>query len=122
MTLMRGGDNRRNSGGSFGEFMLIQALQMVFGIIGMIPLMAFSRWREFRADAGGAKLAGRYKMINALKSLKAAQEQPQLAGAQPQPAAMAAFQISSKDGWFSWFASHPPLDVRIQRLESSIED
>ncbi|HXL72754.1 MAG TPA: M48 family metalloprotease, partial [bacterium] len=117
MTFMRG--DRRN-GGSFGEFMLIQALQMVFGIIGMIPLMAFSRWREFRADAGGAHLAGKYKMINALKALKAAQEQPRLA-AQPQPASMAAFQISSKDG-FSFFASHPSLDVRIERLESSTEE
>jgi heat shock protein HtpX len=118
MTFMRG--DRRN-GGSFGEFMLIQALQMVFGIIGMIPLMAFSRWREFRADAGGAHLAGKYKMINALKALKAAQEQTRLMAAQPQPASMAAFQISSKDG-FSFFASHPSLDVRIERLESSTEE
>ncbi len=118
MTFMRG--DRRN-GGSFGEFMMIQALQMVFGIIGMIPLMAFSRWREFRADAGGARLAGKYKMINALKALKLAQEQTRLAAAQPQPASMAAFQISSKDG-FSFFASHPSLDVRIERLESSTEE
>ena len=119
--VMRNGNDRRN-GSAFGEFMLIQALQMVFGIIGMIPLMAFSRWREFRADAGGARLAGRHKMINALKALKSAQEQTRLAAAQPQPAAMAAFQISSKDGWFSWFASHPSLDVRIERLESSTEE
>jgi heat shock protein HtpX len=117
--VMRGGDRR--NGGSFGEYMLIMALQMVFGIIGMIPLMAFSRWREFRADAGGAQLAGRRKMIDALKALKQAEEQPRLA-AQPQPAAMAAFQISSKDGWFSLFASHPPLETRIERLESSREE
>jgi len=116
---MRGNDDRR--GGGLGEFFLIQALQMAFGIIGMIPLMAFSRWREFRADAGGAKLAGRYKMINALKALKTFQEQPQLQGA-PQPApAMRALQISSGDG-FSLFASHPSLDVRIERLQNSIEE
>jgi heat shock protein HtpX len=119
--VMRNGNDRRN-GSSIAEFMLIQVLQIVFGIIGMIPLMAFSRWREFRADAGGARLAGRSKMINALKALKVAQERPQLAGAQAQPASMQAFQISSKDGLFSFFASHPPLDVRIQRLESSIEN
>jgi heat shock protein HtpX len=118
MTVMRN-DNRR--GGSFGEFMLIMILQNVFGIIGMIPLMAFSRWREFRADAGGAHLAGKYKMINALKALKSAQEQTRLMKAQPQPASMAAFQISSKDG-FSFFASHPSLDIRIERLESSTEE
>jgi len=119
MTLMRNDNDRR--GGGFGEFMLIMFLQQVFGIIGMIPLMAFSRWREFRADAGGAKLAGRSKMINALKELKTFQEQPQVQGL-PQPApAMKALQISSHDG-FSFFASHPPLDVRIARLESSIED
>ncbi len=118
MTLMRNDDRR---GGGFGEFMLIMVLQQVFGIIGMIPLMAFSRWREFRADAGGAKLAGRFKMINALKALKTAQEQPQLQGV-PQPApAMKALQISSGDG-FSFFASHPSLDVRIERLQNSIED
>jgi heat shock protein HtpX len=119
MTVMRNDDRR---GGGFGEFMLIQALQMVFGIIGMIPLMAFSRWREFRADAGGAKLAGRFKMINALKALKTAQEQAKLLREQPQaqPAAMAALQISSGDG-FSLFASHPSLDVRIERLQNSTE-
>lgn len=118
--VMRNGNDRRNNS-FFAEYMLIQVLQMVFGIIGMIPLMAFSRWREFRADAGGAHLVGKYKMINALKALKLAQEQPRLAAAQPQPAAMAAFQISSKDG-FSFFASHPALDVRIERLESSTEE
>ncbi len=119
--VMRNGDDRRNNS-YFMEFMLIQALQMVFGIIGMIPLMAFSRWREFRADAGGARLAGRAKMINALRALEAAQEQPRLAGA-PQPApALRAFQISSKDGMFSLFASHPPLEDRIKRLEENVEE
>jgi heat shock protein HtpX len=118
--VMRGGNDRRNNS-FFAEYMLIQVLQMVFGIIGMIPLMAFSRWREFRADAGGAHLAGKYKMINALKALKAAQEQTRLMAVQPQPASMSAFQISSRDG-FSFFASHPSLDVRIERLESSTEE
>jgi heat shock protein HtpX len=114
----RGDNNRR--GGGLAEFFLIQMLQMVFGIIGMIPLMAFSRWREFRADAGGAKLAGKRKMIDALKALKVFQEQPQMQGL-PQPApAMRAMQISSHDG-FAWFASHPSLDVRIERLENNTE-
>ncbi len=115
----RNEDNRR--GGGMMEYFLIMMLQFVFGIIGMIPLMAFSRWREFRADAGGARLAGKRKMIDALKALKAFQEQPQAQGL-PQPApAMRAMQISSGDG-FSFFASHPSLDVRIERLENSTEE
>jgi heat shock protein HtpX len=114
------GDNNNRRGGGLMEFFLIQALQLVFGIIGMIPLMAFSRWREFRADAGGAKLAGKRKMIDALKALKVFQEQPQMQGL-PQPApAMRALQISSHDG-FALFASHPSLDTRIERLENSTE-
>jgi len=106
----RGRDDRPNY---FAEYMLTQMLQMVFGILGMIPIMAFSRWREFRADAGGAKLAGKIKMINALKALEAALQMPPVA----EPAAVAAFKISSRDG-FSLFASHPPLEERIARLQA----
>ena len=75
-------------------------------------VMWFSRQREFRADAGGARLAGRRKMIAALEKLKLAQEQPQL------PEKMAAFGISggAGTGLKRLFLTHPPLDERIAAL------
>jgi heat shock protein HtpX len=109
-------DNGR--GGSFmSEWIMVVVLEMAFGALGMIPLMAFSRWREFRADAGGAKLAGREKMINALQALQKAYEKPVKGPAEPR--AVAAFKISSRDGFISLFASHPPLAVRIRRLQKA---
>jgi heat shock protein HtpX len=108
--------NNRREGFSMGDYFIRMALQMLFGILGMIPLMAFSRWREYRADAGSARLAGKTKMISALKALQRAYERPVQAPAEP--AAVAAFKISSRDG-FSLFASHPPLEKRIERLESA---
>ena len=88
------------------------AAELVLGILASIIVMWFSRQREFRADAGGASLAGSNKMIAALEKLKAAHEQPAL------PDKLAAFGISGKtNGGFSGlFRSHPPLDVRIQAL------
>jgi len=75
--------------------------------------MWFSRWREFRADAGGATLAGRGKMIAALERLKLNQEQPRL------PAQIAAFGISGGGGFTRLFMSHPPLDERIAALHDA---
>lgn len=108
-------NDRDDRGGSYMmQYMLTMVLEMAFGVLGMIPLMAFSRWREFRADAGGAKLAGKSKMINALKALGAAQQLPPVS----EPSALAAFKISSRGG-FSLFASHPSLEVRIERLQEA---
>jgi heat shock protein HtpX len=78
-------------------------------------VMWFSRQREFRADRGGAKLAGREKMIAALERLKAAHEPAQL------PDQMAAFGISGgrDGGWKRLFMSHPPLDERIAALQQA---
>ena len=84
--------------------------QFVLGILASIIVMWFSRWREFRADAGGAQLAGRGKMISALRRLKQASEPA------PLPDEMAAFGISGA-GLKELFASHPPLDKRIATLE-----
>jgi heat shock protein HtpX len=77
--------------------------------------MWFSRRREFRADAGGAALAGREKMIAALQRLKQAHEAPQL------PAQMRAFGISGGQvgGIAQLFMSHPPLDERIEALRAA---
>jgi heat shock protein HtpX len=83
--------------------------QFVLGILASIIVMWFSRWREYRADAGGADLAGRHKMISALRRL-------QQAKAEPLPDEMAAFGITGK-GLKELFASHPPLEQRIAALE-----
>ena len=86
--------------------------QIVLGILASIIVMWFSRWREFRADAGGAALAGRDKMIAALERLKLNQEQSQL------PAQISAFGISGGSGWMRLLMSHPPLDERIAALRA----
>lgn len=84
--------------------------QFVFGIAAMMIVMWFSRWREFRADKGGAELAGRRNMINALKALQAAHDTP------PMPDEMRAFAINA-GRMQAAFSSHPPLADRIRALE-----
>jgi heat shock protein HtpX len=75
--------------------------------------MWFSRKREFRADSGAASLAGRQKMIDALRRLQAHHESSKL------PDQMAAFGIRPKEGGLaSLFRSHPPLEARIAALQS----
>lgn len=87
--------------------------QMVLGILASVIVMWFSRQREFRADAGGAQLAGRNKMIAALERLKQQHEPSQL------PDRMEAFGISGGGGGLKGlFMSHPPLEVRIAALRA----
>lgn len=87
--------------------------QIVFGILASIIVMWFSRQREFRADAGGAHLAGREKMIAALEKLQRSVNQPHL------PDQMAAFGISGSKGYGlkRLFMTHPPLEERIEALK-----
>ena len=86
--------------------------QLVLGILASMIVMWFSRQREFRADAGGANLAGRQKMIAALERLKVNHEQATL------PEQMAAFGISGGKSFAKLFMTHPPLDARIEALRS----
>ena len=99
-----------NSRQGFGPGYFITSLlaQFVLGILAMVIVAWFSRWREFRADAGGAALAGRHKMIAALQRL-------QQASAEPLPDEMAAFGIAGR-GLHEFFATHPPLEKRIAAL------
>ncbi|ABI56069.1 protease HtpX [Alkalilimnicola ehrlichii MLHE-1] len=87
--------------------------QIVLGILASVIVMWFSRQREYRADAGGAKLAGRDKMIAALERLKRSVDQEHL------PDQLEAFGINGNrgGGMKEWFMSHPPLDDRIAALK-----
>jgi heat shock protein HtpX len=86
--------------------------QIALGILASMLVMWFSRYREFRADAGGANLAGREKMISALRALQRNHEAPPLAGS------LAAFGISGSGGMSRLFMSHPPLEERIAALQN----
>ncbi len=106
--------NSRDGGGAMQHLVVI-VLQIVFSFLGMILLAAFSRYREYRADAGGAGLAGREKMINALEGLRRTVKYADLTGRE----SVAAFKISSKPGGFAMlFSTHPPLEERIARLKA----
>ena len=87
--------------------------QVVLGILASMIVMWFSRQREFRADAGGASLAGRQKMIDALRRL-------QMGSQAALPDQLAAFGISGgADGIKRLFMSHPPLEERIAALQQA---
>lgn len=85
--------------------------QILLSILATMIVMWFSRYREFRADAGGARLAGRDKMVNALRALQRAHEPEEL------PGQLAAFGING-GGVSKLFMSHPPLEERIAALQN----
>lgn len=105
--------NERGYGPAFWVTTIIA--ELVLGILATIIVMWFSRRREFRADAGGASLAGRQKMISALQRLQASAGQPHL------PDQLAAFGISGGmgRGLQRLFMSHPPLTERIAALQAT---
>lgn len=97
-------------------FVLTLILDIIFSILGSLVVAYFSRQREFRADAGGAKLAGRASMIAALENLQRTYEVVDDSRAP----SMASLKISShKGGWFALFSTHPPLEDRIAALKSA---
>ena len=108
------GGRENNVGASYILFVFL--FQTVFMILGSILVATYSRFREYRADRGGASLAGKQAMISALQTLKALQEVKDPRDSAN--SAIAAFKIShlSKRGLLSLFASHPPLEDRIERL------
>ncbi|MCC4613067.1 protease HtpX [Xanthomonas campestris pv. esculenti] len=105
----------RESGRGFAYYIIVFALEMVFGLFATMIAMWFSRRREFRADAGGAQLAGRSKMIAALERLSLNHGQNTL------PSQVQAFGISGGvgDGLRRLFLSHPPLTERIAALRAA---
>ena len=106
---LRGKDGER-SGGGLGYFVTVMICQLVLGLFASLIVAWFSRRREFRADAGGATLAGRENMANALRRLSGEAESDL-------PKAMAAFGI--RGGALSLFSTHPPIEERIKRLRES---
>lgn len=120
--LVRSNSDRDEGLGPFAFFITRFVLEIVFMILGSIVIMWFSRQREFRADAGGARFAGREKMIQALQSLKSASERNFQIGdtAQPNSSSFASMKISAtKPGLMALFRTHPSLDERIEALQRS---
>jgi heat shock protein HtpX len=112
------GDER---GGSWKRFLLTQVLQVAFGILGSIPIAFYSRAREYRADKGGARYAGKEKMIGALQALQRQVALP-AGSAPPADDAFSNFKIAKAQGGgiVSLFSTHPPLENRILRLERGV--
>jgi heat shock protein HtpX len=94
------------------SFVVMIVMEIGLGIIGMMVVAWFSRAREFRADAGGAALAGRGNMIAALQRLKANHEL-----VDTRQASLATLKISGARSWMVLFSTHPPLDDRIAALQ-----
>jgi heat shock protein HtpX len=105
---------RSEDGRGIAYFVTVMVTQLLLSVLATMIVMWFSRWREFRADRGGAQLAGTSSMIAALEELKRVHE--------PLPTQqMAAFGIAGGDvgsGLKRLFLSHPPLDERIAALRS----
>jgi len=104
---------KNERGYGIGYWVATIAAQLVLGVLAQIIVMWFSRQREFRADSGGAKLAGREKMVAALQRLQAAHEIPTSL-----PTQMKAFGISGGSGLSRLFMTHPPLEERIAALRA----
>ena len=114
------GKNREGSntsGGYLGYILFVYLFEVIFMILGSMVIAAYSRWREFRADAGGAHLAGKENMIAALNTLRVMNE---IRDPKSDSPSFNAFKISTstKKGMFHLFATHPPLEERIERLKS----
>lgn len=111
------GKNRNDSSPSYLSYTLfVFVFQFVFMILGSIVIAWFSRFREFRADAGGAHIAGREKMLSALQALQRTEAIHDSSRDSPSFRSM---KIASgeKGGFLRLFASHPPLTERIARLQ-----
>lgn len=102
----------RESGNGIAYFAIVLVLQFVLGIFASMIVMAFSRWREFRADAGSARIAGKDKMIAALARLDSNRGENSL------PQAIQAFGIAG-GGVRKLFSSHPPIEERIAALRGA---
>jgi heat shock protein HtpX len=107
----RSNDEEESQGGGISYMITVFVLEMIFGVLASIIVMWFSRQREYKADAGAARLVGAENMVAALQRLKGNNES-QLQGS------MTAFGLATKAAPSELFMSHPPLDKRIHALQS----
>lgn len=110
MTRQRESDSRP----TFLYYALVFVFEIFFMILGAIVVATYSRAREYRADEGGARLAGKQSMIQALTKLK---QVVSIEDPQAQHASFQALKISNPKGMMKLFSTHPPLEDRIARLE-----
>lgn len=108
----RSSDSEEPAQGGFAYMITVFVLEMIFGVLASVIVMWFSRQREYRADAGAAKLVGANKMVAALERLRNNHES-QLEGS------MMAFGIANKPAASELFMSHPPLEKRIAALKAA---
>ncbi|MCV2402867.1 protease HtpX [Marinomonas sp. C2222] len=110
--LRRGDDNNQSVG--FGYYIATFVFEMLFGVLASMIVMWFSRYREFRADEAGARLAGKHAMISALARLQQEHEQTHM------PDSMLAFGIrrGKTPSLGELFSSHPPIEDRIKALQA----
>ena len=101
---------KNEEGHGIGYFVTQMIAQVALSFLASMLVMWFSRYREFHADSGGARLAGKEKMISALRALQTAQSPAEL------PGQLAAFGING-GGVKKMFMSHPPLEERIAALQ-----
>lgn len=110
---------KNERGNGIGYFVIVMVLQVILGIFASMIVMAFSRWREYRADHAGATFASRASMIAALQKLQA---ETQAHVPNQMPDTLTAFGISS--GWKQQVSklmmSHPPLEARIEVLRRGL--
>ncbi len=111
---LSGNNNEENSGFGIGYFVASMIAEIFLGFLATAIVMWYSRRREFYADAGGASLAGKHKMIAALRAL-------QHSDPHDLPGEMAAFGINGGlgEGLRKIFLTHPPIEERIEALERS---
>lgn len=93
------------------HFIAILVFQILFSILGSLVVMAYSRYREYHADAGGAAFAGKDKMIHALQSLKNYKDM-----VDTRQSSLSTLKINNKSKAMQMFSTHPDLDDRIERL------
>jgi len=105
--------DRRGGLGYFGYVLVVTLLQNVLMLLAYIPISAFSRWREFRADAGAAGLAGAGAMISALREISAAYQPEKRSDS------FALAKINNNRR-VSLFATHPSIEARILRLQAML--